>query len=646
MKNLQVKNLKSSTMKKIAYGLGLLLCFFSILTYISSIKNGIYGMDEYRYLELAKMITRGDNLSQNFHIQKWPPGFPVLLLIVNIVFNNYFISAMVVTALSATLFLHSTIQVIYQITKKTNVTIIIGLHTFFSIIPSAIGTFVTDLPFAFCVQMMILYLYKGFELVYLKSQYLLQDSDTSQLKSDEHPIKISKKLSKIFSHDNRSFLIAGFFGGLSGLFRWTTMLLPPIAILLILIFSISYTRNLKDFSNFIIKLLKKPMIYCFFGCFFLVWSFWLIPNWIIFGSPFHNEVWWHPIIWGPMYIQEGNITLDQVNGLKDIIFLDLQLFIRNVIYVMGENIDNFTIFAFMGPSLRYQLGSSIANVVYMIVYGFVFIGIFSSIKGQNEQKFSNGEKKIKLIIYRNLLCLIGLFLLGNSISHTYARFIYAILPFGALYLIKGIQAVFSIFLPRIERELAQISTKNSKKYFKSIKTGGKIALFAIILISCLNTSKYYWYSYDRVNCHQIEMELIGDFFKNESNSTQICMSRTNYWFYINSSMLIWDMEKLDGSGNVYFSQYFGNTDLWYPRTPDQLKNLSYDYIIYCELRETNFSPQLRFLLDPDDSRIPDNFELVYFKTIVYETFRINNGRFMINENFAAQKDVAIYKIHH
>ena len=79
----------------------------------------------------------------------------------------------------------------------SQVVIIIGIQTFFAIIPHGIGASVTDVPFAFCFQMAIYYIYKGLEYVFVmgeKAQIenLSEKTELSEISGNSIVVKLKR----------------------------------------------------------------------------------------------------------------------------------------------------------------------------------------------------------------------------------------------------------------------------------------------------------------------------------------------------------------------------------------------------------------------------------------------------------------------
>ena len=116
------------------------------------------------------------------------------------------------------------------------------------------------------------------------------------------------------------------------------------------------------------------------------------------------------------------------------------------------------------------------------------------------------------------------------------------------------------------------------------------------------------YNYHR----SVELVLVTDYLKANTDSQNITFPRDNYWYYLNESHQV------------------GGDFKRFPRTAEALMDVDSDFLTFAGGWETSRMPQMEFILNPGDVQMSSNFEAVYFNDSI--------------EGYPG-KIVVIYKIH-
>jgi hypothetical protein len=565
------------------YGCFLICVFLLLLAIIQTQRLFFSDSDGYGYYTLAIRILSGE-IASSRQIQKWPPGYPVLLIAMNNFTNDYFLAAKLLMALFGTLYVMSSMLIAYLFLRNHTLTLVFGINICIKTAIWAVLALITDVPFAFCFQMAVYYLLLELQA---KNSDTLNDNNMPQTTS------------------NQNHIFAGIFTGFSCLLRWTGVVLILIAIILMLLPAFFRKGGLiLKLKHAVHTLISKQTAF-FIGFLFGVWSLWLIPNWIIFGSPFHTIIHQEPILWGPCYAQLG-LDPAQFTSLIDVFLYNPILLLKNFIFVFGWHCLYFIYEIFLNERLIFDLGVGPAAFIYSISLGISIYGYIVTAR-QNEYKRAAMIFALALVVF--------LFLIMISISVPYRRFIYPITPFGSLFFFLGLSNLWNS-IKKLPKKIAIFEFKQKK-----------IVAFVLLLITCANGWGGYYHIGREMHTkyhNAVELEIVGAHLQKHTNSTNIAFPRNNYWYYYKPEII-----------NISSANYF-------PKTIGDLNTLQADFIVFAQGYDLAKNPQFEFLLYPDDPRIPSHFEVFFYEIAEYNDWIPCDWGYCIQK---VEKIIVIYKIY-
>lgn len=443
-KNL-VKSLDSSYDK---YALYITIIFFFIVSaYIGGYHTVIIHPDSVGYLIGAGNILNAKGYDSPFH----QPGYSLAIAVFNLIISDMFVAGKIVSLISATILVFVSYHLIKKIFNKKNAIfsqIIVAISYTFFIYSFQV---LSDMMFAclFCI-----------------SVYLI----------------IHKNIPTF-----GLCILAGVFGGLAYLTRYTAILL----LLVIPLFLVLHTNELK-------RSLSLAAIYIV--SFFAAASPWLIIRYLQYGDPFYNKLYYSVAY--EMY-GGGNYNLFYIRGsmytsLLDIILSNPKLFFMHWTWTIFEE--------------GYIIVTKIFNplVGLFIVFGFLLALILLS-----------KQHKEKLLL---AMLVIVTYCVGIAISHIEYRYLLPIIPFFAAIAIY----------PLTIRSNSHNSKCNTLFGFldKTILSDIKIKHFilmsmilATILSTGLGTAKC-------LQSQPFEHKEIGDFLNEYGNRSDVVMGYGTFTYYI------------------------------------------------------------------------------------------------------------------
>lgn len=528
----------------------ILLVFFNILYLIFAFFfHDIYSeTDGYIFSVYYNEIISSDFPPQNSNY--WPPGLPVIIGVVSMLTNDYFLAGKIVIVEFAILFLFSVYLLIRKLFNNK-----IALFTFLILATNyyIIGAYYrinSDIPFAALIVLFI---------------FFLTDNSITHRKS-------------LFC----SAIILGF----AILIRWTGIFFLPIILLKIMI----DTKNIRK-SSITKKISKFFQNTLLSMCVFLLTILpYLFINTIWYGSPFYNDQIYN--VYKAMHSGTSGASVEYSGELSWtwILFgpekwIFFQSIISSFFIEFPIQFKTFLLSIFIAPIQDLLISNIILNILISLTLFFlVFLGYYLNFKEKNKNTSYNLFVPFLIIIY----------LFISSMGYSFMRFLFPIISLLVASIIFIIMKSIIYFLNLLRYMIFKFKKLKSK--FSKLFRKERIAIYTSLIFSTIVIGQLF-FTFNKVIIHnntdRIEYKIVGEFLKDIIDSDEKILSRKrNYEYYLGKG----DFIGLPDSSNV---------------TIFLLGVKSYDYLIISERIEILYRPELEFLLDPFNEDIPMYLESIF-----------------------------------